>query len=121
MERRLAAILAADVVGDSRLMEQDEAGTFERLCQRRRCVSSRTTGFRGACRRPAPSPQVGDAEVRHELAQAWICGLTGLQKGCCATPGCRIDDPIGSDVIGRDAIAHTHHQALLSCNEYAIP
>jgi TolB-like protein len=31
MERRLAAILAADVVGYSRLMEQDEAATFERL------------------------------------------------------------------------------------------
>src|SRR5690348_9543632 len=31
MERRLAAILAADVVGYSRLMEQDEAGTFETL------------------------------------------------------------------------------------------
>src|SRR5215813_3840561 len=31
MERRLVAILAADVVGYSRLMEQDEAGTFERL------------------------------------------------------------------------------------------
>jgi adenylate cyclase len=35
VERRLAAILAADVVGYSRLMEQDEAGTFERLRQRR--------------------------------------------------------------------------------------
>src|SRR5215470_3468064 len=31
MERRLAAILAADVVGYSRLMEQDEAGPFETL------------------------------------------------------------------------------------------
>src|SRR5215475_13067101 len=31
MERRLAAILASDVVGYSRLMEQDEADTFERL------------------------------------------------------------------------------------------
>jgi adenylate cyclase len=31
MERRLAAILAADVVGYARLMEQDEVGTFERL------------------------------------------------------------------------------------------
>jgi len=30
-QRHLAAILAADVVGYSRLMEQDEAGTFERL------------------------------------------------------------------------------------------
>src|SRR5690349_5356693 len=31
LERRLSAILAADVVGYSRLMERDEAGTFERL------------------------------------------------------------------------------------------
>ncbi|MDJ0947414.1 MAG: adenylate/guanylate cyclase domain-containing protein [Alphaproteobacteria bacterium] len=31
MERRLAAILAADVVGYARLMRVDEAGTFERL------------------------------------------------------------------------------------------
>ena len=31
MERRLAAILAADVVGYSRLMGADEEGTLERL------------------------------------------------------------------------------------------
>ena len=31
MERRLAAILAADVVGFSRLMGEDEPGTLERL------------------------------------------------------------------------------------------
>lgn len=35
MERRLSAILAADVVGYSALMEQDEAATFERLRTRR--------------------------------------------------------------------------------------
>src|ERR1700754_1116753 len=34
--RRLAAILAADVVGYSRLMEQDEASTFERLRSHRK-------------------------------------------------------------------------------------
>ncbi len=31
MERRLAAILAADVVGYSRLVEQDENGTLSTL------------------------------------------------------------------------------------------
>ena len=31
MERRLAAILAADVVGYSRLMGEDETGTLEKL------------------------------------------------------------------------------------------
>jgi adenylate cyclase len=38
MERRLAAILAADVAGYSRLMEQDEAGTLERLQENRRAL-----------------------------------------------------------------------------------
>ena len=36
VERRLAAILAADVVGYSRLMEKDEAGTFARLKELRK-------------------------------------------------------------------------------------
>ena len=36
--RRLAAILAADVVGYSRLMEQDEAGTLTALRRRRKEV-----------------------------------------------------------------------------------
>src|SRR6476619_7521658 len=35
MERRLSAIVAADVVGYSSLMERDEAGTFNRLRSRR--------------------------------------------------------------------------------------
>ena len=35
MERRLAAILAADVVGYSRLMEVDEAATLSALKARR--------------------------------------------------------------------------------------
>src|SRR5262245_25939672 len=34
--RRLAAILAADVVGYSRLMERDEAGTMAALAHRRK-------------------------------------------------------------------------------------
>jgi adenylate cyclase len=38
VQRRLAAILAADVVGYSRLLEQDEAGTLAALKERRRDV-----------------------------------------------------------------------------------
>jgi class 3 adenylate cyclase len=37
-ERRIAAIVAADVVGYTRLMEQDEAGTLAALKSRRRTV-----------------------------------------------------------------------------------
>jgi TolB-like protein/Tfp pilus assembly protein PilF len=40
MERRLAAILAADVVGYSRLMERDETGTVAALKEARRAILS---------------------------------------------------------------------------------
>ncbi len=47
-ERRLAAILAADVVGYSRLMESDEVGTLDRLKALRREVFTPTiTEFGG--------------------------------------------------------------------------
>ena len=64
MERRLAAILAADVVGYSRRMGADEAGTMARrhslraevICQRRRqnasaCRSKNASGM-NASRKP---------------------------------------------------------------------
>ena len=48
MERRLAAILAADVVGYSRLMAVDEEGTLERLkALRREFIDPRTSAHHG--------------------------------------------------------------------------
>lgn len=48
MERKLAAILAADVVGYSALMEGDEAGTFERLTAlRKEVLEPKISGNRG--------------------------------------------------------------------------
>ena len=38
MQRKLTAILSADVVGYSRLMARDEAGTLERLKINRRTI-----------------------------------------------------------------------------------
>ena len=47
-QRRLAAILAADVVGYSRLMEQDEADTYERLrAHRKDSVRAAIEGHHG--------------------------------------------------------------------------
>ncbi len=49
VERKLAAILAADVAGYSRLMELDEAGTFERLkAHRIELVEPAIAAHRGA-------------------------------------------------------------------------
>jgi class 3 adenylate cyclase/pimeloyl-ACP methyl ester carboxylesterase len=47
VERHLAAILAADIAGYSRLMEQDEEGTLARLKACRREISVAITSHRG--------------------------------------------------------------------------
>lgn len=47
MERRLAAVLMADVVGYSRLMEADEAGTLVTLRERRKSVLEPTVRAHG--------------------------------------------------------------------------
>ena len=47
-QRRLAAILAADVAGYSRLMGADEEGTLERLkTHRRELIDSKIAGHHG--------------------------------------------------------------------------
>ena len=58
-ERRLAAILAADVAGYSRLMGADEEGTLERLkALRRELLDPQIAGHKsripGSSRRPRP-------------------------------------------------------------------
>ena len=48
VERRLTAILAADVVGYSRLMREDETRTFARLkALRKELVQPKISAFRG--------------------------------------------------------------------------
>ncbi len=81
MERRLAAILAADVVGYSRLMSQDEAGTLERLKSlRRQLVQPRITAHKGRIVKLmgdgllAEFPSVVEAvqcavDVQHDMAE----------------------------------------------------
>jgi adenylate cyclase len=46
-ERRLAAILAADVAGYSRLMEADEEGTLRQLKRRRALIARKIARYRG--------------------------------------------------------------------------
>jgi class 3 adenylate cyclase len=45
VERRLAAVLAADVAGYSRLMGADEEGTLARLKSARKALVDPTLGF----------------------------------------------------------------------------
>ncbi len=54
VERKLAAILSADVVGYSRLMAEDEEGTVRRLKQHREIIDGLIATITGVCSaRPA--------------------------------------------------------------------
>lgn len=45
--RKLAAVLAADVVGYSRLMQEDDHATLQALTERRALFAERVTGLGG--------------------------------------------------------------------------
>ncbi len=53
MERRLAAILAADVAGFSRLMEADEEATLATLNAQRQVIDGLVSDHRGRARSAA--------------------------------------------------------------------
>jgi adenylate cyclase len=86
VERRLTAILHADVVGYSRLMEADEAGTVDTLTAYRRIFSDTIVRHRGRVVNAPGDALLADfgsvvdavncaAEVQRELAES-IKGVT---------------------------------------------
>ena len=75
VERRLAAILAADVAGYSRLMERDEAGTLARLrTLRRELIDPKIAERKGRI------DTIGHADVAH------LHIVAGLQGSGVRTP-----------------------------------
>jgi hypothetical protein len=66
VERKLAAILAADVAGYSRLMGQDEAGTLARLREHRReLIDPKIADHKGRIRRASDRRASARDHARH--------------------------------------------------------
>jgi TolB-like protein len=84
VERRLAAILAADVVGYSRLMGEDEAGTLERL---------------KSLRRELVQPKI--AEGRGRIVKLMGDGLLAEFPSVVEAVRCAVD--IQQDMAGQEA------------------
>ncbi len=84
MERRLAAILAADVVGYSRLMGEDEAGTLARL---------------KSLRKELVQPKI--AESRGRVVKLMGDGLLAEFPSVVEAVRCAVD--IQRDMAGRQA------------------
>ena len=97
MERRLAAILAADVVGYSRLMERDEASTLEAMKSRWSSVVEPLIGsHQGRIFKETGdgvlaefASAVDAVALRHRAAEGDGCGQRGPGGGsrasCCAS------------------------------------
>lgn len=86
MARRLAAILAADVVGFSRLMGHDEARTLERLkILRRELVQPKISGHGGRVVK-----LMGDGLLAefHSVVEAVACAVDIQQAMPPASPDC---------------------------------
>ena len=85
VERRLAAILAADVVGYSRLMEADEAGTHARLkALRKEFIEPRIAEHRGRVVK-----LTGDGAWSSSRASSTRCGVRSRSSG--ASPSTNAD------------------------------
>lgn len=112
MERRLAAIMVADVVGFSRLMQADEAGTLSALHQRRSQIlepvlkqhKGRLVKLMGDGVLAEFSSAVNAVAAAVDLQQRMHQANTGLPEDCCIMLRIGIDlgDVVGagSDVYG---------------------
>ena len=89
VNRKLAAILAADVVGYSRLMGADEAGTLAALKQHRQNIfdpavaahNGRTRRRRRLCRCYGTDIERGRGDQRRDTPIADVVVVTSLRKG----------------------------------------
>jgi class 3 adenylate cyclase len=124
VERRLAAILAADVVGYSRLMEADEAGTLATLKARRKQVLepllARHHGRLVKVMRDGALVEFASAVSAVECALALQRAMAEANRGATADRavllriGISLGDVVveGSDLYGEGVIVATWLEAM---------
>ncbi|HSF93540.1 MAG TPA: adenylate/guanylate cyclase domain-containing protein, partial [Thermohalobaculum sp.] len=96
MERRLAAILVADVVGYSRLMESDESGTLAALGACRAAIDGLIAEHRGRIFGSAGDSVIAEFASPVEAARCAVAIQRGLASGACTMPdGRRMQFRIG--------------------------
>ena len=92
MERKLAAILAADVAGYSRLMEADEEGTLAALRGHREIVDGMIAAHRGRVFNTA-----GDSVIAEEMTGKLVAAFQSMQPGApLPAPPPAVADPIAA-------------------------
>jgi adenylate cyclase len=103
MERRLAAILAVDVAGYSRLVEQDEAGTFARLrAHRKELFEPEIAVHHGRVFKLTGDGLLAEFASVVDGVECAVALQNGMAKRNAAAPEHRIDARIGvnlGDVI----------------------
>ena len=99
MERRLAAIFAADVVGYSRLIGADEEGTLERLkAHRRELIDPKIAEHQGRIVKTT-----GDGVLVESPARS---------KRCAAPSKCKSGWPIGTPMCRRSTGSNSASESI---------
>ena len=106
VERRLTAILAADVVGYSRLMGRDEAGTLARLrALRRELIDPKVAGHKGRIVKTTGDGILAEFPSVVEAVACAVAVQRGTSQRHTGTPDDRIEYRMGihvGDVIVED-------------------
>ncbi len=97
IERRLAAILAADMVGYSRLMERDEAGTLGRLkALRQDVIAPKIAGHRGRIVKTTGDGMLAEFDSVAEAVQSAVeIQKTMAERNACVPEDRRVLFRIG--------------------------
>src|SRR5712691_9681401 len=91
VERKLAAIFAADIAGYSRLMGQDEIGTLDRLKARRTVMDGLIAAHRGRIFNTAGDSVVADFASAVDAVQCAVAVQEAIGK---ENAGRAIDEPM---------------------------
>jgi class 3 adenylate cyclase/TolB-like protein/Tfp pilus assembly protein PilF len=108
LDRHLAAILALDVAGYSRLMNEDERGTLQRLLHRRKTIiDAQVHDHHGRVVKGTGDGVLAEFASAHNAINAAIAIQAGLAEANAAEPEitpmvARIGITIGDIIIGED-------------------
>ena len=88
VERRLAAIFAADVAGYSRLMSQDEAGTLRALAAAREVMDGLIAEHGGRIANTAGDSVLAEFPSAVDAVQCAVATGSTTRRGEASQPGC---------------------------------
>ncbi len=131
IQRKLAAVLAADVEGFSRLMSADENGTLRELADQRRVLDEAIARYRGRIANTAGDSVLAEFPSVSDAVQCAVEAQHALEKNAVSLPedrrvlfriGIHLGDVTvsGSDLLGNGVNIASRLQSIAAANGVVI-